>query len=56
VITAEYPFRTLNDAVVHVNTSFARGYAGAAESAKAAAEAEHGAQSPDQVAAAKAEH
>jgi carbonic anhydrase/acetyltransferase-like protein (isoleucine patch superfamily) len=37
VITADYPFRTLNDAVVHVNTSFARGYAGAAESAKAAA-------------------
>lgn len=27
-ITADYPFRTLNDAVVHVNTQFADGYRG----------------------------
>lgn len=32
-ITASYPFRTLNDAVVHVNTSFAAGYGAAARAA-----------------------
>ena len=32
-ITADYPFRTLNDAVIHVNTSFAKGYGDAAEAA-----------------------
>lgn len=32
LITPDYPFRTLNDAVVHVNSSFAKGYAAQAES------------------------
>lgn len=34
VITPEYPFSQLNDAVVHVNTSFARGYNAAVEAAR----------------------
>lgn len=33
VITDQYPFASLNEAVVHVNTSFARGYAAAMENA-----------------------
>jgi carbonic anhydrase/acetyltransferase-like protein (isoleucine patch superfamily) len=46
-ITADYPFRTLNDAVVHVNTSFAEGYGTAARTvpgdstASPAVKAEH---------------
>lgn len=36
VITDDYAFRSLNDAVVHVNTSFAAGYAKAAKEAEAA--------------------
>lgn len=36
-ITESYPFRTLNDAVVHVNTSFASGYAALAKEAEDAA-------------------
>jgi carbonic anhydrase/acetyltransferase-like protein (isoleucine patch superfamily) len=35
LITPQYPFAQLNDAVVHVNTSFARGYSAGAESAGA---------------------
>ncbi len=36
LITPEYPFRSLNDAVVHVNSSFAKGYAASAEAASEA--------------------
>ena len=32
----DYPYRALNDAVVHVNTSFAKAYRRAADSAAAA--------------------
>ena len=35
-ITDDYPFRSLNDAVVHVNTSFATGYGKLAKEAEAA--------------------
>lgn len=35
LITPQYPFSQLNDAVVHVNTSFARSYNAAAEAAQA---------------------
>ena len=35
VITDQYPFASLNDAVVHVNTSFAKGYSAAADGARA---------------------
>lgn len=34
LITPQYPFAQLNDAVVHVNTSFARGYGAVAEAAR----------------------
>jgi carbonic anhydrase/acetyltransferase-like protein (isoleucine patch superfamily) len=40
LITPDYPFRTLNDAVVHVNSSFAKGYAASAESEAEAKKAE----------------
>lgn len=51
LITETYAFRDLNEAVVHVNTSFAKGYSAAAvrDSAPAAAPAPHG----ESVAAAK---
>jgi carbonic anhydrase len=35
VITDQYPYASLNEAVVHVNTSFAKGYRAAAENALA---------------------
>ncbi|MEO8450151.1 MAG: carbonic anhydrase [Gemmatimonadota bacterium] len=40
-ITDDYPYRTLNDAVVHVNTSFAKAYRRAADSAAAASRSAH---------------
>jgi carbonic anhydrase/acetyltransferase-like protein (isoleucine patch superfamily) len=55
-ITPDYAFRSLNDAVIHVNTSFARGYAGAAEAAKAGIHPEPGPEKHGEVAAAPASH
>lgn len=59
VITPQYPFAQLNDAVVHVNTSFAKGYNAAAhaepgDSAGHGGEKGHGEKEP-RIAAAKSE-
>lgn len=49
--TDSYPFRTLNDAVVHVNTSFASGYGQLAAEALIAARAANPAKAPGKEAA-----
>jgi carbonic anhydrase/acetyltransferase-like protein (isoleucine patch superfamily) len=58
VITPQYVFSQLNDAVVHVNTSFARGYNAAAESARADSGSQEGPREAKgaKIAAAQAEH
>lgn len=56
VITPEYPFSHLNDAVVHVNTSFARGYGAAAEGARADSDGHESPAKEAKIAAAPAEH
>lgn len=56
MITDDYPFRALNDAVVHVNTSFAAGYAKAAKEAQEAIEHPEGAEGEHAADEGKAEH
>lgn len=54
LITADYPFRTLNDAVVHVNTSFAGGYGEAARASTS--DSSHGDSHAAETTHASAEH
>ncbi len=61
LITPQYPFSQLNDAVVHVNTSFAKGYKAAVEAAHADSGAHEGGEKNGEakeakIAAAPAEH